>query len=111
VNEQETQEAIVLYLQLKYKKIRFCASAGGVRTSITQARKMKRAGYVKGMPDLQIMEARQGKHGLFIELKTKTGRLTKEQKQWLEDLNKRNYLAKCCKGAGEAMDLIDWYLK
>lgn len=110
MNEQKQQELVITYLKLKHKNVRFCASAGGIRTSITQARKMKRAGYVKGMPDLQIMEARKGKHGLFIELKTEKGRLTKEQKNWLIDLNERNYLAKCCKGASEAMDLIDWYL-
>lgn len=111
MKEQKTQEAVITYLQLKYKQIRYCASAGGVRTSITQARKMKAAGYVKGMPDLQIMEARHTYHGLFIELKTLKGRLTKEQEIWLKDLNERGYLAKCCKGLEEALDLIDWYLK
>ena len=103
MNEQRQQEAIVTYLQLQYKGVRFCASLGGTKAIKT--------GYVKGFPDLQITEARRNYHGLFIELKTKTGRLTPHQKQWIEDLNERGYLAKCCKGMEEAMDLIDWYLK
>lgn len=111
MNEQNLQEALVTYIQLKYKGILYCASAGGLRTSISQASAMKRAGYVKGVPDLQIMESRHNYYGLFIELKTKKGTLSPHQKQWLESLNNKGYMAKCCKGLEEAMDLIDWYLK
>ena len=111
MNEQNLQEAIVTYIQLKYKGVIYCASAGGLRTSISQAAKMKRAGYVKGVPDLQIMEARHNYYGLFIELKTKKGRLSTHQIQWIDDLNFKGYLARCCKGLEEAMDLIDWYLE
>jgi|TARA_R100000655_G_C2978552_1_gene191451 hypothetical protein len=111
VNEQNLQEAVVTYIQLKHKGVRYCASAGGLRTSISQASAMKRAGYVKGVPDLQIMEARHNYYGLFMEIKTKKGRLSPHQKQWLEDLNNKGYLAKCCYGLEEALDIIDWYLK
>ena len=112
MNEQRQQEAIVTYLQLQYKGVRFCASLGGQYQQYqSQRTKAIKTGYVKGFPDLQITEARRNYHGLFIELKTKTGRITPHQKQWIEDLNERGYLAKCCKGMEEAMDLIDWYLK
>jgi uncharacterized Zn finger protein len=112
VNEQKQQEALVTYLQLQYKDVRYCASLGGQYQHYqSQRAKAIRTGYVKGFPDLQITEARQGYHGLFIELKTKIGRLTKHQQQWIDDLNERGYLAKCCKGLEEAMDVIDRYLK
>ena len=112
MNEQRQQQAIVTYLQLQYKNVRFCASLGGqYQQHHSQRTKAIKTGYVKGFPDLQITEARKNYHGLFIELKTKTGRMTPHQKQWIEDLNERGYLAKCCKGMEEAMDLIDWYLK
>tara|TARA_R110002096_G_scaffold370733_2_gene564185 strand:+ start:551 stop:889 length:339 start_codon:yes stop_codon:yes gene_type:complete len=111
MNEQNLQEALVTYIQFKFKSIRYCASAGGLRTSISQASKMKRAGYVKGVPDLQIMEARHNYYGLFIELKTSKGRLSPHQKEWIRDLNNKGYFAKCCKGLEEAIDLVDWYLK
>ena len=115
MNEQKQQEAIVTYLQLQYKDVRYCASLGGQYQQYqSQRAKAIRTGYVKGFPDLQITESRIVNgiryYGLFIELKTKTGRLTKHQQQWIDDLNERGYRAKCCKGMEEAMDVIDWYL-
>ena len=111
MNEQNLQEAVVTYIRLKYKGVLFCASAGGLRTSISQAAAMKRAGYVKGVPDFQIMEGRHGYLGLFIELKTKKGKLSTYQKKWINNLNDKGYMAKCCYGLDQAIDLIDWYLK
>jgi|TARA_R100000081_G_C4790721_1_gene157536 hypothetical protein len=111
MNEQNLQEAVITYIKLKYKGIRYCASAGGLVTTIQSAAAMKRAGYVKGVPDLQIMESRHNYHSLFIELKTKKGRLSPHQKQWIDDLNNKGYFAKCCYGLDECIDLIDWYLK
>ena len=110
--EANLQTALVTYLSLKYKGIRYCASLGGqYQQHYSQRKKAKATGYVKGFPDLQICEARKTYHGLFIELKTKTGRITKEQQQWLDDLNERGYYAICCKGLDRAMGIIDWYLK
>ena len=112
MNEQRQQQAIVTYLQLQYKNVRYCASLGGQYQQYhSQRTKAIKTGYKKGFPDLQITEARKNYHGLFIELKTATGRMTPSQKQWIEDLNERGYLAKCCKGMDEAIQLIDWYLK
>ena len=112
MNEEKLQESLVIYIQLKYKGVRYCASLGGQYQKYpSQRRKAKATGYVKGFPDLQILEGRKNYHGLFIELKTKTGRITKDQQQWLDDLNDRGYYAICCKGLDRAMQIIDWYLK
>ncbi len=112
MNEQKQQEALVTYLQIQYKDVRFCASLGGQYQQYpSQRSKAIKTGYVKGFPDLQITEARKGYHGLFIELKTKNGRMTKHQKEWIDDLNKRGYYARCCYGLEEALDTIDFYLK
>ena len=112
MTEQKQQEALVTYLQLQYKDVRFCASLGGQYQQYqSQRSKAIRTGYVKGFPDLQITEARKGYHGLFIELKTKTGRPTKHQKEWIDDLNKRGYLAIICYGLEQALDTLDNYLK
>lgn len=112
MTEQKQQETIVTYLQLKHKNVRFCASLGGQYQQYqSQRSKAIRTGYVKGFPDLQICEARKGFHGLFIELKTKTGKPTKHQKKWIDDLNERGYLAKICYGIEEALYTIDNYLQ
>lgn len=109
-SEELEQAAVVRYISYVYPQVKYCASAGGVRTSIKQALKMKRTGYVKGFPDIQICKAVGGYHGLFIEMKRINGTLDKSQKEWLDSLNKEGYLARCCKGFDSAKLLIDQYL-
>ena len=111
MKEHKQQEALITYIKLKYPKVRYCASLGGQYQKYeSQKRKAKATGYVRGFPDLQVTEARKNYYGLFIELKIKTGRLSKEQQIWLEDLSERGYYAVCCKGLEAAMDVVDWYL-
>ena len=69
-------------------------------------------------------------YGLFIELKTpeityagirpayadsnilqRKGTVSKDQKDWINYLNKESYLAKVCYGSNEAIDLIKWYMQ
>jgi hypothetical protein len=49
--------------------------------------------------------------GLFIEMKrTKGGRTSEEQREWIAELNKAGYRAVVCKGWEEARDEIMKYL-
>lgn len=108
-NTEESEQKIVA-AYLKVKGYLYCASAGGVRTSMKQAVKMKSTGYVAGVPDLAIYEPRGNYHGLFIELKRKKGGATSPaQKEWIEQLNKRGYKAVVCKGANAAIKEIEAY--
>ena len=109
-DEQLLQESFVRYIQLRYPNTRFCASLGGIRTSMTQAIKAKKGGYVRGFPDMQIMVAKGGFFGLFIEFKTEKGRVSSYQKQWLDDLNKEGYCAVVCKGINDAIETLDLYM-
>ena len=109
MSEEKLQTNFVRYLSLKYPNARYCASLGGIRTSIRQAIKAKANGYVKGMPDVQVMEAKGGYHGLFIELNYK-GYPTKEQKQWLKDLSTRGYKAEVARGLDQACDILNDYM-
>tara|TARA_R110002074_G_scaffold371284_4_gene546358 strand:- start:605 stop:994 length:390 start_codon:yes stop_codon:yes gene_type:complete len=115
--ESKIQEAIIKYLNLAYPDTLYCASAGGLRTSFKQAIMMKRTGYMKGFPDIGIYEPRnvcdclEKYHGLFIEVKTKTGRPSKSQLQWQIALRKRHYIAEIVYGFEEAKKVIDKYLK
>ena len=49
-------------------------------------------------------------HGLFIEMKSKGGRLSDYQKKWLLNLNNNGYLALPCYSVDEAMDTASRYL-
>ena len=110
VSEDRLQSEVIRYIQLKYPKVRFCASLGGIYTGPRQAAKAKRTGYKRGFPDLQITEARKGFHGLFIEIKTHKGTATQVQKEWIKDLQERGYKAEIAKGLPAILDLIDDYL-
>lgn len=107
--ESDVQIAVINYLKDKYPNAIYCASAGGVRTSFKQAVKMKMNGYKKGFPDLQICEPVGGYHGLFIEIKTEIGVASKEQKEWVKQLNERGYYATICKGFEQCKEAIDFY--
>lgn len=108
--EHNIQRAVVMYLRYQYPDALYCASAGGLFTSKSQGAKMVAAGYVKGYPDLAIYETRGGYHGLFIELKSLTGKTSPEQLNWIAKLMERGYYAQVCKGTDQATKLIDLYL-
>ena len=111
MSEQRLQSSVIKYLNLQYPKVKYCASLGGqYQRYPSQRTKAKETGYVKGFPDLQICEARGGYFGLFIEVKVKGAYPTKEQKEWIEDLNNRGYHAECLKGLSNIISVIDEYL-
>lgn len=82
---------------------------GGLR-HIRVAQKLKAEGVAPGYPDLLLDVARGGHHGLRIEMKSQTGRLSPEQIVWLNRLNARGYKAVMCKGWLEAKQVLEDYL-
>lgn len=76
VDEFGIQCAIVEYVRWRYPSVRLNALRAGYYLSRTARGKAKAAGYSAGFPDLMILCARGGFHGLFIELKTEIGRPT-----------------------------------
>lgn len=82
----------------------------GKRNATTGAN-LKRQGLKKGVPDMCLPVARGGKHGLYIELKRRGGRVSPEQAWWIKGLNSVGYSACVCYGAVEAIETICKYLK
>tara|TARA_X000001382_G_scaffold130858_1_gene127339 strand:+ start:10684 stop:11004 length:321 start_codon:yes stop_codon:yes gene_type:complete len=104
------QKAICRYLDIKHNKIFYNGSAGGMRTFLSVAIRMKATGYQAGFPDLFIYEPRNGYHGLAIELKVKGNYASDKQKKIIKTLNDKGYKAEICTGLDEAIDTIDNYL-
>jgi hypothetical protein len=78
---------------------------------IQRYRKLEAEGLKKGVPDICLPCARQGYHGLYIELKRiKGGTVSHEQKEWLAALNTEGYKAVVCRGFDEAREVIEEYL-
>ena len=84
---------IVFTNWLSDRGILFNASCTGMRATPKAMAKMRKMGAKKGFPDIQILEPKALCHGLFIELKSKTGTASKEQKEWQNELAKRAYRA------------------
>ena len=109
LSEDEYQQTVVEYCDACKIPVVHIANEG--KRSVAYAARLKRIGMRKGFPDLFIPIASGGHHGLFIELKSMTGRLTPAQKWWLAELNHEGYRAVMCRGSDEAIDVIRKYMK
>lgn len=83
---------------------------GGYR-NINTAKRLKAEGVKAGVPDICLPIAKGNYHGLYLELKTDKGRLSKEQEIWLSDLKSEGYLAEVAYGFDEAVKVIKGYLE
>lgn len=109
--EHDIQVAITRYLEAHKEAPLFSATVGGVRLAMHTAKKMKEAGYKKGIPDLLIFEPRGMYSGLAIEVKTDKGRPSEHQKEWVRRLNSNGWRAEICYGLGECLSVIDEYFE
>lgn len=74
------------------------------------AAKLKREGVKRGVPDLCLPVARCGLHGLYLELKAADGRLSNEQKRWVDMLTAQGYGVAVVYGFDEARAVLEDYL-
>ncbi|KXO82672.1 nuclease [Acinetobacter venetianus] len=82
---------------------------GGSR-NVIEAAKFKKMGVKAGVPDLQLLVPNGLIHGLWIELKSKAGKLQPSQRLMMQRLEEQGYLCKVCFGADEAIQEIKKYL-
>lgn len=84
---------------------------GGKRDT-REAGRLKAMGVKRGVSDLFLPVARGEYHGLWVEMKRQDGgRVSKEQREWLEGMKKNGYSAHVCKGWQEAAEVIERYLR
>jgi len=78
--------------------------------SKAQAGLFKAMGLKSGVPDLFLPVARQCYHGLFIEMKTSKGVLSKNQEWWLFELQKQGYRVDIARSCEEAIEGLKEYI-
>lgn len=83
---------------------------GGSRNKL-EAANLKKQGVKAGVPDLCLPVARGGYHSLYIELKAKNNKPTKDQKEWLSFLDEQGHKTAVCWGWVAASQVITEYLK
>jgi hypothetical protein len=115
--EQAIQIQVVNRLRLQYPHALFTTAAAAGESlgrnpleRFKKGHRVKAMGYMAGSPDLMFFEPRLVWHGLFIEMKAKGGRLTPEQKTFLEALDARHYKTAVCFSVEEAWATITDYM-
>ncbi len=109
----EKQEQIALFERASLHPIcseyMFHVPNGG-RRDLKEAISLKRQGVKPGVPDIFLAYPNKGFNGLFIELKSSTGKLTWAQAEMLERLSNVGYAAWVCVGWVKAWETIEGYL-
>lgn len=91
-------------------RLLFAIPNGGARSK-ADAGKLKAEGVLAGVPDLMLPVARDGWHGLFIELKRpKGGTTSTEQSTMHRDLWDQGYCVVTCPGQDAAWNAMIAYL-
>jgi hypothetical protein len=67
-------------------------------------------GLKTGVPDLVLPVARQGHHGLYIEMKRKPNKIGPNQQIWIDRLRAQGNRVEVCFSAEEAMTVLRDYL-
>lgn len=124
--KQKTQTAetleqcrVVAWFRMQYRPLIKClfsipngsVLAGDKAKRAMQMARLKREGVMPGVADLFLMVAKQGHHGLFIEMKRSDGGvLSDEQANFLAVARTQGYKAVVCAGSDEAIAVIKDYL-
>ncbi|MFV0413325.1 MAG: VRR-NUC domain-containing protein [Oscillospiraceae bacterium] len=82
---------------------------GGLRNKAV-AGKLKAQGVKSGVPDLCLPVARNGFHGLYVEMKRKGETTSERQKEWLAFLKEGGYRTAVCEGCEAAIIVICDYM-
>lgn len=89
----------------------FHAIPNGSATTGKNRINLVRSGLLRGMPDLFLPVPRGTFHGFYIELKTKSGKLSHDQVHVIELLRDQNYKVEICRSTIECIEMIKDYLK
>ena len=122
--ESDLQKATAKWLKLAYPNLlAFHVPNGGKRPVTTLVRRdgvkqvhlvgadLKAQGVRPGVPDWIILQPAGGYHGLLVELKGKTGKLTQEQLIFLAVADAIGYKCKVARSLEEFQDIVINYLK
>ncbi len=114
-SESSEQQAVITYCSFQAWRLPdvdkiFHIPNGGRRT-MTEARRFKAEGVKSGVPDLFLPVAKNGYHGLFIEMKRpdRKNKPSKAQNEWQQFLTRQGYLSEVCYGYEDAVRTIQRY--
>ena len=80
------------------------------KRSLRYGKLLNDLGMRAGVSDLFIAIGRHSYNGAWIELKSKNGTVSKEQKEFLNDMKEHNYFTSVCRTIDETIRTIEWYV-
>ena len=111
--EAAEQENVIKWARDNEKNYPFLwllhSSLNGVKLSKMQAGKAKASGMLSGVPDLFLPVPRGSFCGLYIEMKSATGRIMPSQSRYLKAVSDFGYNAVVCYSSSEAIEKIKEY--
>ena len=109
--EDNLQVACMQWLSYAHPDaLAFHVPNGGKRNA-REGAKFKRMGVLAGVPDILILTPKQGFNGFAVELKVKGGKLSKNQKDRLNEFKTCNWLTIVCYSFDEFEYYVNEYLK
>ena len=85
------------------------SSLNGVKMTKAQAGRAIAQGMLSGVPDLFLPVPKNGYHGLFIEMKYGSNKVTESQEKFLQNAANVGYAVSVCYSANEAIKRIEDY--
>lgn len=111
--EHKMQCSYFEWLQHKYPaaySLTYAIPNAGKRTALN-GKFMKDEGLKSGVPDIHMAVPLGGYHGLYIELKIGSNKLTENQMTWFANLTEAGYFCSVCYSIDELIDCTEKYLK
>jgi len=109
-SESHLQQQCVKWLQYQHSNLVFFHPPNGGSRNIREAVRFKREGVKAGVADIIILRPNKSKHGLLIELKTKIGKQSPEQKEFQKNVERWNYQYSVCRSLDEFMKCVSDYI-
>lgn len=110
VPEATLQKDCFKWLFYAHRHLIAFAIPNGGRRDLLEAVNLKRQGVKAGVPDIFIAYPSRIYHGLFIELKTIEGELTKKQYEMMARLEEQGYYCAVCRTQQAFEDVVNWYV-
>lgn len=107
--EHSIQVACVNWFRYRYPNhLIYSIPNGGKRNAIVAA-KLKAEGVLAGVPDLFVPVARNGWHGLYIEMKAGKNKPTEAQNNVMATLSGQGYKCEVCRSLEEFTMVVEAY--
>lgn len=105
--EDQIQKAVKEFSDLNKLPMHHSPNAG--KRSKFTGKKLKDFGMMVGFSDCFFLRSNSNFKGLFLELKTKTGKLTREQLAFINLARKEGFYAETTYGLDAALAAIRWF--